>query len=351
MSSEDNRRIRTAVIGFGTSGHYFHAPFIERSPEFELAAVVTSSTDRSAQVRNEYPNTEIIAGADELFARAREFDLVIVGSPPETHATLATETLASGLDVIVDKPFTTTSDEGRDLIAAARDAGRRLTVFQNRRRDGDFLTLKSLLQSGRLTGVSRFESRFEVYNPAPRHSWKTATRMTNGGGVLFDIGSHLIDQAIELFGPLEVSAAPYIELASRRKGAVAPDDAFVALRHATGTISHLWMNTLAAQVGPRYRVLTPTSGYTSWGLDPQEAQLKSGKRPGDVGFAEIAPQNYGVLGTDAVSEPVPTLAGDYAGYYEAVADWILRDGPAPVDPEDAVAVIALIERLHTVAVP
>lgn len=351
MSPEDNKRLRTAVIGFGTSGRYFHAPFIERNREFELAAVVTSSTDRRAKVRGEYPHTEVVASADEIFSRASEFDLIVVGTPPETHVALATNALDAGLDVIVDKPFATTAHEGNEIIAAARSAGRRLTVFQNRRRDGDFLTLKALLQSGRLTGVSRFESRFEVYNPMPRHSWKTASRVANGGGVLFDLGTHLIDQAIELFGALDLATDPYVELASRREAAVAPDDAFVALSHASGTISHLWMNTLAAQAGPRFRVLTPSNAYTIWGLDPQEAQLKSGMRPGDVGFAESAPQNYGALGSHSASESVPTLTGDYAGFYAAVADWILRDGSAPVDPEDAVAVISLIERLHTVAAP
>lgn len=349
MSTGENRCLRAAVIGFGTSGRFFHAPLIAANPEFKLAAVVTSNTDRTAQVRDGYPDTEIIANADDLFARSSEFDLVIVGTPPESHPPLAVEALEAGLDVIVDKPFTVTSRQGRELIATAQEAGRRLTVFQNRRRDGDFLTLKSLLQSGRLPEVSRFESRFEVYNAMPRYSWKTATRIEDGGGVLFDLGAHLIDQAIELFGPLDFSAEPYVELASRLKSGVAPDDAFVAFRHTSGVSSHLWMNTLSAQVGPRFRVLTPTTAYTTWGLDPQEAHLKAGMRPGDAGFAEIDPDRYGILGTDTAPEIVPTLAGDYTGYYDAVAEWILRDGPAPVDPSGSVAVISLIERLHALA--
>jgi predicted dehydrogenase len=344
MSNVAPDLIRTAVLGYGTSGRIFHAPFIHADPEFSLDVVVTSNRERAAQVCATYPSTEVLASAEEVFARADGLDLVAIGTPPNTHADLATAALEAGLDVIVDKPFTVSSAEGRELVALARRLGRRLTVFQNRRWDGDFLTLRTALNTGALTDVARFESRFEVYSPQPRVSWKSGTPAEAGGGVLYDLGAHLIDQALTLHGPLDPDQAPYAELATRRPGAVAPDDAFVALHHASGVTSHLWMSTLCAQPGPRFRVLTPTGGFVTHGLDPQEAQLKAGANPGDDGFGHYA--EPAVIGTPDQPGSATIEPGDYASFYRAVASWILRHGDAPVDPEDSVGVIELIERLQ-----
>lgn len=336
--------IRTAVVGYGTSGRIFHTPFIQANPEFTLSMVVTGNADRVSHVRETYPGTEVVATAAEVFGRAAELDLVVIGTPPSTHVGLAREALEAGLDVIVDKPFTVTSAEGRELVALAQQLGKRLTVFQNRRWDGDFLTLRHALESGSLQQVSRFESRFEVYAPQPRVSWKSETTVEAGGGVLYDLGAHLLDQAIELHGPLDPGKEPYAELSTRRAGAVAPDDAFVALSHASGVTSHLWMSTLCAQPGPRFRVLSATGGFVTNGLDPQEPQLKSGMRPGDAGFG----RSHGEAHVGTVDDPgvVSIVPGDYAGFYRGVAEWLLRGGKAPVDPLDSVAVIEIIERLQ-----
>jgi predicted dehydrogenase len=343
MTTAGNQPIRTAVFGFGTSGRIFHAPFIHADPDFTLSAVVTGNDERARQARETYPDTEVVASTADVFDRADELDLVVIGTPPETHADLAEQALKAGLDVIVDKPFAVTSEDGRRLIALAGRLGRRLSVYQNRRWDGDFLTLRRVLDRGTLSDVARFESRFEVFTPQPRLSWTSTTGIDAGGGVLHELGAHLIDQALARNGPLAPAVLPYAELRSLREGAAAPDDAFVALHHASGVISHLWMSTLCPQPGPRFRVLTPTGGFVTHGLDPQEAQLKSGMLPLDEGFGET--DRRARVGAAPEESTIPIERGDYAGFYRATAQWIHDNGPAPVDPRDAVAALEIIEEL------
>ena len=337
--------IRTAVIGFGTSGRVFHAPFLAADPDYSLDAIVTRDASRSAAAATRHPDARVIATPDELWADAASFDLVVIGSPSGTHAALAEDALDAGLDVVVDKPFAATSHEGRALLAKAGRLGRRLTVFQNRRWDGDFRTLQDLMAAGELGEVRRFESRFEWWQPAPEASWKTATPAAEAGGILFDLGSHVIDQALQLFGPV---SDLYAEVARRRPVVAADDDVFLALQHASGVTSHLWMSAVAPLSGPRFHVLGSHAGYTTWGLDPQEPALLAGALPGDPGFGEIPEARWGVLGTDGDTRPVPTRRGDYGEFYRRLSV-ALRDGaPMPVDPGDAVAVLELIEQAHAV---
>ncbi|MET0725289.1 MAG: Gfo/Idh/MocA family oxidoreductase [Leifsonia sp.] len=335
--------IRTAVIGFGVSGRVFHSPFIAANPEYSLDVIVTGDPERRAQAESLYPRARVVDSPDDVFRMAAELDLVVIGSPPETHAPLASSALAAGLAVVVDKPFAVTAEQGRALIERAEAAGRPLTVFQNRRWDGDFLTLRRLIDSGRLGDVRRFESRFEWWKPAPPATWKSGTAVEAGGGILYDLGTHLIDQALQLFGPVD---DVYAEVRTLREGAQADDDAFVALIHASGVISHLWMNSLAAQFGPRFHVLGSEGGYTTWGLDPQEPALKAGGTPTDPGFGEKPESGWGIVGLEGSTVREPTDPGDYAGFYRALADTILRDGPVPVDPADAVRVLEIIEAIH-----
>jgi predicted dehydrogenase len=278
-----------------------------------------------------------------VWAAADRLDLVVIGSPSGTHAALADAALEAGLDVVVDKPFAVTAEEGRALVAKADRLGRTLTVFQNRRWDGDFRTVRRLVDSGELGEVRRFESRFEWWKPEPPASWKTESSPAEGGGILYDLGTHLIDQAVQLFGPVaELSA----EIERRRPGAVADDDVFLALRHETGVRSHLWMNAVAPVFGPRFHVLGSRAGYTSWGLDGQEPALIAGALPSDPGFGETPEARWGVLGVDGASHPVPTERGDYGGFYRRLAEALRHGGPVPVDPADAIAVLELIEQAH-----
>jgi predicted dehydrogenase len=335
--------IRTAVIGFGTSGRIFHAPFLAANPEFSLDVIVTSDERRRADAAAEHPSAAVVASVDDVLDRRDVLDVVVIGSPPVTHASIAAAALDAGLAVVVDKPFATTAAEGAALVERARRLDVPLTVFQNRRWDGDFRTVRRLVESGRLGEVRRFESRFEWWKPEPAASWKTATPVADGGGILFDLGTHLIDQAVQLFGEV---AELHAEVRSRRADAAADDDVFLALEHASGVTSHLWMSSVAPQSGPRFHVLGSEAGFTSWGLDGQEPALLAGARPGDPGFGETPEDRWGSVGAADDVHPEPMERGDYAGFYGELADALLRGAPMPVDPADAVGVLEHIEAAH-----
>jgi predicted dehydrogenase len=335
--------IRAAVVGFGSGGAIFHAPFLAADEAYSLAAVVTSDPDRAARAAHTYPGARVVPTPEELFERAGELDLVVIASPPSSHVALARQALDAGLAVVVDKPLCVTAAEGEALVEHAERLGRPLTVFHNRRWDGDFRTLRDLLATGALGQIRRFESRFEWWKPEETKAWKAGAPPARGGGILYDLGPHLVDQAVQLFGPV---TDVYAELARYRPGEGGDDDAFVSLEHASGTRSHLRMNGLAAQVGPRFSVLGSTGAYTKWGLDPQEAALKAGARPGDPGFGVEPGTAWGQIGIDGELRPVPTRPGDYGGFYRALAAALTSGGPLPVDPRDAVSVIALLERIH-----
>ncbi|TFC42559.1 oxidoreductase [Cryobacterium sp. TMT1-21] len=335
--------IRTGLIGFGTSGRVFHSPLLAANPDFSLDLIVTRDPARLNAAATRYPQARLVPTVEDLFAAADDLDLVVIGSPSATHVELANAALDAGLAVVVDKPFAVKPWEGRDLIEKARRLGLLLTVFQNRRWDGDFLTLRALLAEGALGEVRRFESRFEWWKPEQTKSWKVGATIQQGGGVLFDLGAHLIDQALQLFGPVD---DVYAETLTRRPGGAADDDTFVALHHGSGVRSHLWMNGIAAQVGPRFRVLGSESGYTKWGLDGQETALAAGASPTDPDFGVDPESAWGMLGRDGALTRVPTERGAYGAFYSGLADALLRGGPVPVDPEDALRVINVIERVN-----
>jgi predicted dehydrogenase len=220
-----------------------------------------------------------------------------------------------------------------------------LAPYQNRRWDGDFLTLRRLLADGALGDVHRFESRFERWRLTPREGWRELGDPKEAGGLLFDLGSHLIDQALCLFGPV---TDVYAEL-DRRRGLLVDDDVFLALTHASGTRSHLWASVVTAQNGPRFRVLGNRGAYTKFGMDVQEEALRRGERPGTPAWGVEPPEHYGVLGVGEDARRIPTERGDYREFYVAVAR-ALRDGtPPPVTMNDAIATLEVIERARAVA--
>lgn len=338
MSGGEARgRIRVGLIGYGVAGRVFHAPFLAADPAFELAAVVTSQADRLAA---DFPDAVAVPDVDALLAHPG-LDLVVVASPTPLHVAHATAAIDAEIATVVDKPFAPDTDSGRTLIERAEAAGVPFTVFQNRRWDGDFLTVRRLVADGALGDVRRFESRFEWWKPSTDDSWKSTTAAEAGGGILFDLGAHLIDQALLLFGAAQVAHA---EVRNRR-GGEADDDVFVVLDHDSGVTSHLWMSAVAPVCGPRFRVLGSRSGFVSWGLDPQEGQLAGGMRPGDPRLGRaIVP---GRLGTDSHPDEVSLATGDYADFYRQLAA-SLRDGvPLPVDPRGSLAVLELIDTIHT----
>ncbi|MFE7797473.1 Gfo/Idh/MocA family oxidoreductase [Nocardia sp. NPDC057440] len=334
--------LEVAIIGYGLAGSVFHAPLIAAEPRMRVAVVVTGSGERAAQARREHPGVRVVADADELFGDTAGLDLVVVATPNRSHAPLARRALDAGLPVVVDKPFAVTVAEAEDLVASADRAGLALSVFQNRRWDGDFLTVGELDANGRLGEVRRFESRFERWRPVPKGGWREVGGADEGAGLLFDLGSHLVDQALTLFGPVRTV---YCELDRRRAGIQTDDDAFLALTHESGVRSQLWMSAVAPQLGPRFRVLGSAAGYVTYGLDPQEEALRAGRRPDDSDrqWGAVEPERYGQLGADPDTVPYPTVAGDYPAFYSAMAAALLDGAPVPVDPRDAVATLRILE--------
>jgi predicted dehydrogenase len=345
MGPARNAPIRTAVVGFGISGRVFHAPLIEADPSYSLDVIVTADPERAAAAAARYPQARIVPTPEALFALAADLDLVVLGTPPATHYGMASTAIAHKLHVVVDKPFVTTSAHGEELMAAAAEAGVQLTVFQNRRWDADFLTLKNLLSENALGEVRTFESRFEWWRPEGFGNWRDSATTAEGGGILHDLGAHLIDQAIQLFGPV---ARSYGEIA-RGAGQSPEQEAFVSLLHDSGVRSRLWMNGAAAQVGPRFHVLGTTAGYTKWELDGQEPALDAGIRPDDPGYGVEPQVSWGVLGIDGATTALPAQRGAYPEFYRLLADAILRGAPLPVDPADAVEVLKVIEEVHALA--
>ncbi|HSL37791.1 MAG TPA: Gfo/Idh/MocA family oxidoreductase, partial [Arthrobacter sp.] len=215
MTTDPTRPIRTAVAGFGLSGSVFHAPLLAADPAYSVEVISTSDAGRQSAASARYPGARLVETPADILGLAGDLDLLVLGTPPATHYPLAKAALEAGLDVVVDKPFTVRSAEGGELIELAARLGRVLTVFQNRRWDGDYLTVQGLVEGGVLGTVTRFESRFERWSPEVSKAWKAEATADDGGGVLFDLGTHLIDQSLQLFGPATVTHA---ELRARRQG-------------------------------------------------------------------------------------------------------------------------------------
>ncbi|GHH24209.1 Gfo/Idh/MocA family protein [Streptomyces lanatus] len=336
--------LRVGLVGYGLAGSVFHAPLIATTEGLALDTVVTSNPERQKQALAEHPDVRVAATPDELLARASDLDLLVVASPNKTHVPLATAALRAGLPVVVDKPIAGTAAEARELAALAEERGLLLSVFQNRRWDNDFLTLRKLLAEGELGDVWRFESRFERWRPQTKGGWRESGDPAEIGGLLYDLGSHVVDQALVLFGPV---TQVYAEAVVRRPGAETDDDTFIALTHANGVRSHLYASATTAQLGPRFRVLGSKAGYVKYGLDPQEAALRDGERPGP-GWGREPESLWGRVG--AGDSPLtgggrvePTLAGDYPAYYAAVAKALLDGGPNPVTALEAATALDVLE--------
>ena len=343
------RPLRAAIVGFGVSGRVFHAPLLAANPDYTVEAIVTGNPERAAAARRRFPAARIVPDYASLLQLvddgALALDLVVLGTPPAGHRAEALAAIQRGLHLVVDKPFAASAADAEAMIAAAHDAGTRLTVFQNRRWDADFLTLSRLVESGRLGRVRTFESRFEWWRPEGFGTWRDSTPAAEAGGLLFDLGSHLIDQALQLFGPVEEADAE-LRRHSGPVGAGADEDSFVTLRHASGVVSRLWMNGLAPAVGPRFHVLGSEAGFTSWGLDGQEPALDRGADPASADYGVVPPKNWGRLASGGSQEPVASERGCYPAFYRLLAAALRGEGPLPVDPEESLAVLRLIEHLH-----
>jgi predicted dehydrogenase len=334
--------LRGAVIGYGLAGSVFHAPLIAATPGLKVSTVVTGNPERKAAASQEYPDAAVVSNVEEVFGRAADHDFVVVATPNDTHVTLARKALDAALPVVVDKPFAPTADEARSLLERAEELDVLITVYMNRRWDSDHLTLKRLLDEGRLGEVLRYESRLERWRPAlsdPR-PWSETSSPEKGGGILLDLGCHMVDQALVLFGEVK---HVYAELANHRRGG-ADDDAFLALQHSSGVRSHLWTSLLAASPGPRLRVLGDRAAYLITEVDGQEDALVSGARPSDKDDWGREPrEKWGELISEQGSESIATERGDWPRFYSHLERALRQGSSPPVDPWDAVAGLEILD--------
>ena len=332
--------LRVGLIGYGLGGAVFHAPLIVVTPGLKLAAIVTADPLRRAHAQRDHPGAKVVDSADWLWANASDLDVVVIATPNRTHVPLALAAIAAGLHAVVDKPLAATARDARKLADAARAHELFAVPYHNRRWDGDFRTIQKLVREGTIGRITRFESRFERWRPIPRPGWRERTDPEEAGGILFDLGSHLIDQAIVLFGPV---STVYAELDSRREGSEVDDDAFVSLAHSSGVRSHLWMSAVAAEPGPRLRVLGMGGAYMKTGMDVQEGGLREGLRPDEAGWGQEPEARWGVLHDGTASRPIRTETGGYHHFYAELEAAIRRRTAPPVAIEDAIAGLEVIE--------
>jgi predicted dehydrogenase len=324
--------VRFGLVGYGFGGRYFHAPLLGAAAEIEVLGVVTSSAERRSLVEQDSPGRATFGSLDELAAAGAE--AVAISTPAATHSELTDQALELGLAVVCDKPFALDASAARRSVELAEQRGLALSPYQNRRWDSDFLTVRRLIADGVLGDVVRFESRFERLAPDTGPG-------ASGGGTLLDFGSHLVDQALVLLGPVE---SVYAEWRLRENGL--DDDVFVALTHATGARSHLWGSWSQAAPGPRYRVTGTEAGYVNRTLmDIQEELLLAGGTPATLGAtwgAEPA-ERWGRVHRGDSAETVPTDNGAWDTFYPAFARAFRGLGPLPVEPRDAVASMTVLD--------
>jgi scyllo-inositol 2-dehydrogenase (NADP+) len=326
--------IRTGVIGYGLGGMAFHAPLIHAVPELELAAIVTS---RAEQVKAAYPEVAVVADAAALFADP-SIRLVAISTPNDSHFPLAKAALEAGKHVVIDKPFTNKVAEGEELVALAGARGLVLAAFHNRRWDADFLTVRKLLDSGRLGDVMLAESRWDRFRPEVTGVWRE--RPEAGSGILADLGPHLIDQALLLFGMPEALTA---DIAAQRPGGQTDDYYEIALHYGARRVI-LSSSRLVAKARPRFSLHGTGGSFVKYGLDPQEPWMKAGGSANDPGFGVEDAGQYGVLTrADGSSEVIASERGDYRLFYSGIGQAIADGTAPPVTAVDAVAGLRLME--------
>jgi len=333
MYMSDN--IRVGLIGYGYASKTFHAPLIVGTPGMTLAAV--SSSDAS-KVHADWPNVTVVSDPKQLF-NDPSLDLIVIPTPNDTHFPLARAAMEAGKHVVVDKPFTVTLSQARELEAMAKSRGLVLSVFHNRRWDSDFLTLKGLIAEGKLGEVSYFESHFDRYRPQVRNRWRE--QAGPGSGIWYDLGPHLIDQALVLFGvPVSIT----VDMAQLRPDAQTTDYFHAVLTYPQRRVV-LHSTMLAAAESARYIVHGTRGSYVKFGLDPQEDRLKAGERPPqeDWGYD----MRDGVLtlavGDELDAQTLLTVPGNYPAYYAGIRDALNGQGENPVPASQAIRVMELIE--------
>lgn len=330
--------IQTAIIGFGLSGRVFHAPFISVHPGFKLTKVVERQGNSSGDI---YPDIEIVRNYKDLL-KDGSLELVVIATPNILHFDMASEFLLAGKHVVVEKPFTPTSAGADELIKLSEETGKKIFVYQNRRWDGDFKTIQQVVYQGYLGEILEFEAHFDRFAPGPRRSaWRDEP--LPAGGVLYDLGSHLIDQAIVLFG---LPHSVFADIKTRRVGSQV-DDCFEVNLHYERLIVTLKASVFVKEQGPRYILHGTKGSFVKYGTDPQEEMLKHGLMPDSDDWGKEEPDYWGILNAELHGQQfygtIETEPGNYMGFYDNVHDVIMKGAEQAVRPEEARNVIRIIE--------
>jgi predicted dehydrogenase len=327
------------LAGFGSSGRGIHAPLLQQAG-MTIAAVSTTDPQRTEQVRAQVPGARVVVDLDELLVVAG-LDLIVLATPSGLHARQARHCVDAGIAVVVDKPLATDATQAFGVVDAARAAGVALTVFQNRRFDAEHVAAREAVESGVLGQVFRHEFRWERWRPTPKDRWRENASAAHGGGILLDLHSHMIDAAVDLFGPIDTV---YAELAARTTAA--EDDAFLACRHTSGVVSHLGATSVCAAPGPRVRILGLGGAF----LLNQFEDDGAGIYPD---LADADPAQCGWIYGAAVRTPVRRPAAGQVDFYRQVKRALGTQDPQaamPVDPYDAVHNLAVIDAARASAV-
>lgn len=326
--------ISVGLIGYGIGGLIFHAPFLAVARGLRLEAIATS---RRAEVERDFPSVRVHPNADAL-VRDPGIALAVVSTPSDTHFEIARAALEAGKHVVIDKPMAITVAEADFLIELAQSRGRVLSVYQNRRWDGDFRTVRRVIEEGRLGGIYHYEAHFDRFRPSIKTGWREQDGP--GSGILYDLGSHLIDQALVLFGmPEAVTADVFLQ----RPGARSVDYFHLVLEYGSRRVV-LHSSSMAREPGPHFAVHGDGGSFLKYGMDPQEDAIIAGGRPGRLGWGRDDPEQYGLLvRADGTASRIETLPGGYERYYEAMAACLLEGAPVPVDPMDSRNGLAIIE--------
>jgi predicted dehydrogenase len=336
--------VRAGLIGFGYAGRTFHAPLLRTTPGLTLAAVASSQGDA---VRAALGSEVAIEPDAEALLRRSDIELVVIATPNDSHHPLALAALRAGKAVVVDKPFALSATQADELVREAEQRQLLLSVFHNRRWDGDFLTVRDLLATGQLGRIVHAELHFDRFRGTVRERWRESAAA--GGGLWIDLGPHLIDQALQLFGAPETI---YADIAPVRDGATADDWFHAQLRYIDGLRVTLHASALAAHTGPHFVLHGTRGGYRKWGLDAQEDMLKAGQQPDPANLAAWgADEQVGELrlwraeepGDVLDSRPLPTRNGEYPAYYSAICAALRGQAPNPVPAREALAVMQLID--------
>jgi scyllo-inositol 2-dehydrogenase (NADP+) len=348
--------INVGLAGFGTSGEFFHAPFIANHPGFRLAKVQERHHEKS---RKKYPYVEVVRSYEEII-EDKDIDLIIITTPNYLHYQMAKQALLAGKHVVVEKPFTATSAEALELAQLASEQGQILTVYHNRRWDGDFMTVKQVIEQDLLGELVDYEAHFDRYRPDLKMSggnmlnWKE--NQGPGNGYLYDLGSHLIDQTLHLFG---LPDAVYANIRTLRQGSEVPDSFEIQLNYSKLKAT-LKSSTLVREPGPRYLLHGTIGSFIKYGIDPQEEALRKGLQPGSAGWGQETESDWGVLHTELngmeFKGRIATQAGNYDAFYQRLWEAIIDNIPPAVTPQEGAHTIRIIElamesNLHQRTVP